>query len=201
MLMPNIKDDDMKKTILTLMCVIFCLAGISACNGDSNAGSSSDETTVIQLEYPVYGSAEELVDASDLVFSGTVTHINYDSLNVQSQSGVDSDTGLTESSDIPYTIFDIDIHHIYKGNVESESIEIKRPGGVVNGQVYAVEGASDIELGETYLFITQTYQNTYPSLLNVTQASFDMSESEVNNLQSHAGISLSEVLDYLNSID
>ena len=72
----------------------------------------------------------------------------------------------------------------------------------MDGQVFVVEDASTIEVGETYLFITQTYENTYPSLLNVTQASFDMNKPEVsNNGQENEGITLSEVLEYLNSIN
>lgn len=52
------------------------------------------------------------------------------------------------------------------------------------------------------MFITQTYENAYPSLLNVTQASFDMSKPEVlNSEQGNARITLSEVLEYLDSIN
>ena len=91
---------------------------------------------------------------------------------------------------------------MYKGNVESSSISIKRPGGKIDGQFFVVEGTSTIEVGETYLFITQTYENAYPSLLNVTQASFDMSKPEVlNSEQGNAKITLSEVLEYLDSIN
>ena len=91
---------------------------------------------------------------------------------------------------------------MYKGNVESSSISIKRPGGKIDGQFFVVEGASTIEVGETYLFITQTYENAYPSLLNVTQASFDMSKPEVlNSEQGNARITLAEVLEYLDSIN
>ena len=113
-----------------------------------------------------------------------------------------SETGLVEATEIPYTIFDISIEKVYKGNVESSSISIKRPGGKIDGQFFVVEGASTIEVGETYLFITQTYENAYPSLLNVTQASFDMSKPEVlNSEQGNARITLSEVLEYLDSIN
>ena len=165
--------------------------------GSSNSKSTTNEneTTIIQAEYPVYDTAEEIVDASDLVFSGTVTEINYESLNVKSETGADSETGLVEATEIPYTIFDISIEKVYKGNVESSLISIKRPGG-------KIDGASTIEVGETYLFITQTYENAYPSLLNVTQASFDMSKPEVlNSEQGNARITLSEVLEYLDSIN
>lgn len=189
----------MKKRAFILASILFSLVVMSACNSNSNTAANENEVTVIQAEYPVYDTAEEIVNASDLVFSGTVTEINYESLNVNSETGADPETGLVETSEIPYTIFDISIEQVYKGNEESNSISIKRPGGKMDGQVFVVEDASAIEVGETYLFITQTYENTYPSLLNVTQASFDMNNPEaVNNGQENEGITLSEVLEYLN---
>ena len=192
----------MKKRAFILVGILLSLVLMRACNSNSNTAANENEVTVIQVEYPVYDTAEEIVNASDLVFSGTVTEINYESLNVKSEIGADPETGLVEASEIPYTIFNISIEQLYKGNVESDSISIKRPGGKMDGQVFVVEDASTIEVGETYLFITQTYENTYPSLLNVTQASFDMNKPEVsNNGQENEGITLSEVLEYLNSIN
>ncbi len=192
----------MKRRAFILASILFSLVVMSACSSNSNTAANENEVTVIQAEYPVYDTAEEIVNASDLVFSGTVTEINYESLNVKSETGADPETGLVEATEIPYTIFDISIEQVYKGHVESNSISIKRPGGKMDGQVFAVEDASTIEVGETYLFITQTYENTYPSLLNVTQASFDMNNPEVvNNGQENEAITLSEVLEYLNSIN
>ncbi len=202
MLMQNMEDNDMKRRAFILASILFSLVVMSACSSNSNTAANENEVTVIQAEYPVYDTAEEIVNASDLVFSGTVTEINYESLNVKSETGADPETGLVEATEIPYTIFDISIEQVYKGHVESNSISIKRPGGKMDGQVFAVEDASTIEVGETYLFITQTYENTYPSLLNVTQASFDMNNPEVvNNGQENEAITLSEVLEYLNSIN
>jgi hypothetical protein len=196
------EDDDMKKRAFMLVGILLISIVMSACSSNSKSTTNENETTIIQAEYPVYDTAEEIVDASDLVFSGTVTEINYESLNVKSETGADSETGLVEATEIPYTIFDISIEKVYKGNVESSSISIKRPGGKIDGQFFVVEGASTIEVGETYLFITQTYENAYPSLLNVTQASFDMSKPEVlNSEQGNARITLSEVLEYLDSIN
>lgn len=202
MLMQNMEDDNMKKRAFILVGILFSLVLMSACNSNSNTAANENEVTVIQAEYPVYDTAEEIVNASDLVFSGIVTEINYESLNVKSESGADPETGLIGASEIPYTIFNIRIEQVYKGDVESDSISIKQPGGKMDGQVFVVEDASTIEVGKTYLFITQTYENTYPSLLNVTQASFDMNNLEIsNNGQGKGEITLSEVLEYLNSIN
>ena len=51
-------------------------------------------------------------------------------------------------------------------------------------------------------FTRQMRRRILPSLLNVTQASFDMSKPEVlNSEQGNARITLSEVLEYLDSIN
>ena len=77
MLMQNMEDDDMKKRAFILVGILFSLVLMSACNSNSNTAANENEVTVIQVEYPVYDTAEEIVNASDLVFSGTVTEINF----------------------------------------------------------------------------------------------------------------------------
>ena len=140
----------MKKRAFMLVGILLISIVMSACSSNSKSTTNENETTIIQAEYPVYDTAEEIVDASDLVFSGTVTEINYESLNVKSETGADSETGLVEATEIPYTIFDISIEKVYKGNVESSSISIKRPGGKIDGQFFVVEGASTIEVREVF---------------------------------------------------
>ena len=198
MLMQNMEDDSMKKRAFILAGIVFSLVVLSSCI--ISAIANQNNVIIMQGEYPVYDTAEEIVSASDLVFSGTVTEIKYESLNVKSENGADSKTGLAETSEVPYTIFVINIEQVYKGSVDSDSISIKRPGGKMDGYEYVLEDASAIDIGETYLFITETYENSYPSLLNVTQASFNMSDSETTNIsQEYTGITLSEVLEYLNA--
>lgn len=161
----------MKKRAFMLVGILLISIVMSACSSNSKSTTNENETTIIQAEYPVYDTAEEIVDASDLVFSGTVTEINYESLNVKSETGADSETGLVEATEIPYTIFDISIEKVYKGNVESSSISIKRPGGKIDGQFFVVEGTSTIEVGETYLFIILIIKvcciRTYGSSINL----------------------------------
>ena len=84
----------MKKRAFMLVGILLISIVMSACSSNSKSTTNENETTIIQAEYPVYDTAEEIVDASDLVFSGTVTEINYESLNVKSETGADSETGL-----------------------------------------------------------------------------------------------------------
>ena len=106
----------MKKRAFMLVGILLISIVMSACSSNSKSTTNENETTIIQAEYPVYDTAEEIVDASDLVFSGTVTEINYESLNVKSETGADSETGLVEATEIPYTIFDISIEIVLSDN-------------------------------------------------------------------------------------
>ncbi|KFI53813.1 hypothetical protein BBIA_1410 [Bifidobacterium biavatii DSM 23969] len=192
--------DEMKKRVVILSLMLVGLIAMSACGSNANPTATNNEITTIQAEYPIYDTAKEIIDSSDLVFSGTVKKISYKSLNVKSEKGPDLETGLDKSSEIPYTIFSITIDKVYKGNTDANTIAIKRPGGKVGDQVVAVQGDSTIGVGGTYLFITKTYENSYPSLLNATQASFDMNHPDIlTNDQKNEGITLSTVLEYLQS--
>ena len=42
-----------------------------------------------------------------------------------------------------------------------------------------LEGATPINQGEEYLFVAQTFENFYPSLVNVDQAVYDLNAPAV----------------------
>ena len=152
--------------------------------------------TTIHAEYPSYDTANDLVDSADLIFSGTVENISYEELDVRTESGTDPTTGLTSSHGIPYTIYEIKVDTIYKGTAQEDTISIKVPGGVMGGNQYIIDDAPTISLGETYLFLTETYERTYPSLLNVTQATYDLNAPEAYE-ENTDKITLSQILEIL----
>ena len=179
------------------------LAGVtltlSACGSTANTGGNSQNigvATTIHAEYPSYDTANDLVNSADLIFSGTVESISYEELNVRTESGTDSTTGLSSSHNIPYTIYEIKVDTIYKGTAQEDTISIKVPGGEMDGNQYVMDDAPAISLGETYLFLTKTYENTYPSLLNATQATYNINAPETY-AESTDKITLSQILEIL----
>ena len=137
------------------------------------------------------------MESADLVFGGTVENITYETMDVRTESGVDSLTGLSESQGMPYTLYEIKVTEIYKGSVEGDTIIVKCLGGEVDGNIYVLDETSTISMGETYLFLTETYENSYPSLLNATQASYDMNAPESINEENNDTITLSQILEVL----
>lgn len=162
-------------------------------------GEQEDEGTIatsFSAEYPSYATANDLVETADLVFSGTVKGISYEDLDVRVGSGEDSATGISSSGNIPYTIYEIDVDTVYKGTAEEDVVRIKVPGGEKDGKLYIADGAPKISEGEEYLFLAETYENTYPSLLNLSQSTYDLDAAEAQDEGSDK-ITLSEIMELL----
>ena len=150
--------------------------------------------TVLQADYPKYNTAEELVESSDLVFTGTVKNIEYQMIDVSTDKEPDEDTGFVDDEKMPYTLYTVDVDKIYKGSIESSTIIIKRAGGSFGSDEYVVENASEIAKGKKYLFVTETYEDTYPSLLNADQSSYDMDTPQTIMDGEEKEITLSDIL-------
>ena len=170
---------------------------LSACGSDSNKNQNEGTITVIHGDYPYYDTAQELVDSADLVFCGTIVNVTGEESDIRTETGKDSQTGFDGGQDIPYTIYEIKIENVYKGTVDGDTICIKQPGGQVGGNTYILDGAPVISPEETYLFLTQTYETAYPSLLNTTQALYNMNVLEDGSEKDEGIITLSEILSLL----
>lgn len=167
---------EMKKIIAGLLIALLAIVGIGIGYKINQVDDSKEETsvTVLQVDYPQYNTAEELVESSDLVFTGTVKNIEYQMIDVSTGEGSDEDTGFVDNEEIPCTLYTIDVDKICKGSVDSSTIIVKRAGGNFGDEEYVVENASEISKGKNYLFVTKIYEDTYPSLLNADQSSYDM---------------------------
>lgn len=183
----------MKKTS-NVVILISILCVLAACGKNATVPENEKSVTIIHAEYPSYDTAQELVDEADLVFSGTVESISYEMLDVRSETGKDSVTGSDQSQKIPYTIYQVEVDSVYKGSADETDISIKCPGGEADDNRYVVEGALVLQEGERYLFLTKTFETTYPSLLNVTQSAYNMNETNALDAED-GGITLSEILD------
>ncbi|MCI8634595.1 MAG: hypothetical protein HFJ05_03205 [Eubacterium sp.] len=171
--------------------------------GESNAklGVTGDKlleaektVTVLQADYPKYNTAEELVEYSNLVFTGTVKNIEYQMIDVSTDKEPDEDTGFVDDEEMPYTLYTIDVDKVYKGSIESSTIIVRRVGGIFGSDEYIVENASEIAKGKKYLFVAKTYEDTYPSLLNADQSSYDMDAPQTVIDAEEKEIMLSDIL-------
>lgn len=187
----------MKQTKRILGIVMAVCLSMSACGKEPEAAETEGTVISVHADYPHYETAQELVDSAELVFSGKVEKISCEMLDVRTPSGTESAAEVSESQEIPYTLYEIKITKVYKGSYEDDTIIIKRPGGQYGGTEYALDEAPDISQGETYLILAETYENSYASLLNVTQASYDMNAPEAYSEAGEGEITLSQILDLL----
>lgn len=146
-----------KKIWLLFLTAVMVFSLISCGTKISDNSNKSIENLIIRADYPMYENAQELVDAADLVFTGTVTSIKYEMLNVEVDTGGDS------ASDTPYTIFEVLVSKVYKGNIDSKTVYLKRPGGQFESTEYVLDGATAIRKNKDYLFIAAEFVDSYPS--------------------------------------
>lgn len=175
--------------------VLAVVGGCKAKQGNDSAEKVSVNT--IHAEYPEYDTAQDIVEASDLVFSGTVRTIDYQMLDVGSGMNQDDPEVYDESELLPYTLYTVDVEKVYKGNLETSEIIIKQLGGRFDNDEYMIENSSEIVEGKKYLFLTETYENTYPSLLNAAQSSYEMDNvQELRAAEEDTKITLPKILSF-----
>ncbi len=142
-------------------------------------------------DYPEYEDADALVDSADLIFSGTVKGISYEQLDV-SDGGKGTYDAASEK--FPYTVYEVLVDKVYKGEAEGDVIRIKRLGGRDSDEELGLEDAPAVDAGGEYLFLTQTYDNTYPSLVNMSQAAYSMDDAAKKSQSGGADIALSDIM-------
>ena len=148
----------------------------------------------IHVESSAYETGQELMDAADLIFCGTVENIFFEAL----EENVDTRFRF-ENELYPITGYEIKISKIYKGNNKEEKICMKRFGGEINGIEYNLAGATSISQGETYLFFAKDWNNSYATFVNDSQSALPMngietlSENGINTITSRE---LLELLEY-----
>lgn len=182
--------------ILSLIVMILVISGCQSKKDTLGTASQSKNITIIHADYPQYDTAKDLVDYADLVFTGTVKSIEYKMLDIKMQQGADSDTGLVEAESIPYSIYEISVDKVLKGDNTDSTIFLKRPGGEFENETFVIEDATPVNLDGTYLFVAQTYPESYPSFLNASQASYDMNTSK-STTSTHNSITLAQILNEL----
>lgn len=142
----------------------------------TNAEDHAEESKVgISADYPEYENANMLVDSTDLIFSGTVKDISYEKLDVRTEKEEGSET---DGEELPYTIFEISVDQVYKGSIDGDTIRIKRLGEQTDDTEHDLSDAVEISIGNKYLFLTETYEDSYPSLVNTAQSVYNMEDAQ-----------------------
>lgn len=132
-----------------------------------NLSDNSDKGTInlICIDEPEYNMASKLVNASELLVSGTVVAQKTKMLEM----GADKEM-------LPYTIYEIEIKDKYKGDC-SGTIYARRLGGKTEDTDNILSGANDINVGESYVFALKDYGNGDYGFVNTTQSAFALKKA------------------------
>jgi hypothetical protein len=150
---------------LTAVVVVFAFA-LSGC------GKAFGGRVVYEGDYPAYNSAAEMVDKATLVIEATVAGPHVDMLYPS-----DDDGAHVEGTGVVVTVWSATITAIHKGsNKPGDAVDVKQMGGEFDGVVYEQHGGVAFREGVTYLLFLETYPDAAASLLNPTQAQYEVAE-------------------------
>lgn len=154
--------------------------------------------TVMGADWPIYGSAKELTDFSDLVFAGEVTGIDFEILD---SSGEPYTESAPQYSRNLCTVYTVAVHTLYKGDAE-KTVKVRVMGGMPGyrekEQLEAIKSAEagidsemipvmnnypkvQCNIGEYYLFVLCQFETGCPTIVNVDQSIFQLKEPTKKN--------------------
>ena len=206
--MINRKGITMKKllcALIMLTVVVTTSCGNYIGESDSENKSNMEEVNYVFVEpfCHVYRDVHELIEGVEpsrkdieiLIFTGNVTGISFQILDITTGG---APTHETEKKNCYLnTIYEIDIITSYKGKY-SEKTQIRMLGGIIdyrteeqlsiskeiedfNGRITIVEGMPEINIGETYLFVTGQFLTiagqfvtSAPTLVNLNQSVYNL---------------------------
>lgn len=164
--------------LLFIMVVFLSSCVVETANSNIEASSQPDKTQImIHADWVAYNTAEELISAADTVLVGTIT-------------GIDFEIEKNKLNDIfPYTIYDIDVKAVYKGDV-NKNIKIKVLGtsgindtkknlsNIDINKIPIINGEPTINFSQTYLFVLQDSKDSLPTLISFDQGALNINEPD-----------------------
>lgn len=186
------KGDTMKKRCFAVViCLILFVGSMGGCQS-----KTPEKTVTISADYPGYDSLEALTDRADLIVQGTVKEMQYKQIDISLGKGSDD-------SPSPYTVYTVAVDEVFKGDGNvGETVEVKVPGGIFDGVAYVIEGMDSplLETDQSYVLFLATYENLPASLLNLTQAAYEIEENgELAGAESDSSIRLEFSIEDLRS--
>lgn len=180
-----------KRCFAVVVCLILFVGSMGGCQS-----KTPEKMVTISADYPEYDSVEALTDRADLIVQGTVKEMQYKQIDISLGKGSDD-------SPSPYTVYTVAVDEVFKsdGNV-GETIEVKVPGGIFDGVAYVIEGMDSplLETDQSYVLFLATYENLPASLLNLTQAAYEIEENgELAGAESDSSIRLEFSIEDLRS--
>ena len=167
----------MKKRIVAEILILVLSISMASCSTNTNENEYKDKISIF-ADYPVYDTEEACVKKASLIFSGTITDISYEMIDLNTDHKKDPMTGLDTDMipPTPYTICTVDISEVYKGKLDNDVVRVKCVGGIIGDILYESEFSKKIKIDRNYLFLLSTYENSLPNPINPEQGMIDLQD-------------------------
>lgn len=179
----------MKKLTYTLSTIgIISTLMLAGCGAKETAAipQQSKNTVLYSASYPTYTNVEELIGRSNLIIEGTIIDSNFETINITQNPTDPSDEksnpgiGAHEQMLTPYTVYDVEVHKVYKGNVAAKDIiQVKQLGGEDANNIYVLEDSLKLKKQDKVIMFLETYDNAPASLLNPIQALYQIQDDKI----------------------
>lgn len=181
--------------VFSVFCLTMALLGCGSNGAKSNESQASaskaseavpKQEISIEASFPKYSSLGELENQADLIVEGRILSSTFQFLNVAQKPSDPADAQLNPGTDpadsplIPYTIYDVQIQKVYKGEVtEKETIQVKQVGGENQKTIFKVNDSTGLKMNGDYIMFLATYDHSPASLLNPIQASYQLVDDQI----------------------
>lgn len=108
-------------------------------------------------DYPHYESAEQMIEKADLIVTAEI-----------------DDHDVRDIGEYRYDVYTVQVSHVYKSDESNlENLEIR----------YMLNEVDELKIGNEYIFFLETYgEAATPMVLNVTQATYELSDGALVNI-------------------
>lgn len=176
----------MKRYVFSLLACFMLVLFLVSCQ-------PTQEEAIITPDYPSYSTVDEAVKASDLIVEGNVLSKEYKMLDVSHEDRSDDPQrnpgGTNQSSpDLPYTIYEIEVSKVYKGDVtKGDIVEIKIIGGEFKDVQYVVsEPIPQLDSQNQYTLFLTTFENSPASPINLMDSIFTFTDGYLKSIGSES---------------
>ena len=186
--------------VIVALSVVLLITGCTANDLDSGSDNSGYQTTYFHLDWPSYATAEEIVNASTHIYSGTVTDVSFEIIDY-STGKVDRDRSSTSTSRTLYTVYTIRTDKNYKGNSsdevkickmggisgfrEEEQFELLDSSGLIQPRREEIPISDDnckLDIGKKYLFCISRNSNEFDFIINPYQFAHDIDSKDAKDV-------------------
>ncbi len=161
----------MKKIFILLIVCITCMVIVLGCSKQNNEETIN---SAVHADYTIYEDENSLIDTADTIIIGKVVEIHEpDEIVI----GKASHTPDSKDLSLVYTVSDVEIQKVIKGNYKAgDIIKVKQLGDITNPQYE--NSVKYYNQNSKNIFFLMTFPETPASVLNPIQGQIELVDDD-----------------------